>query len=149
MPNKFEAGTSTDSCPWPYARSTEFVLIARQSLASLPSVGGFYTRRIYPGFDIAGGHRPPLQRPKLCYRSRFITNCEVIQMVKVLVVGYGVIGQRLADGVALQNDMELVGVVDAAPTLSVRALRDKGMPYKLFAAFDGAKTDMEKAGIPV
>jgi len=70
-------------------------------------------------------------------------------MVKVLVVGYGVIGQRLADGVALQNDMELVGVVDAAPTLSVRALRDRGMPYKLFAAFDGARTEMENAGIPV
>src|SRR5438093_1443991 len=48
-------------------------------------------------------------------------------MVKVLVVGYGVIGQRLADGVALQNDMELVGVVDAAPTLSVRALIDRGV----------------------
>src|SRR5262249_17313545 len=75
--------------------------------------------------------------------------CEVIQMVKVLVVGYGVIGQRLADGVALQNDMELVGVVDAAPTLSVRALRDRGMPFKLFAAFDGARKDMEAAGIPV
>src|SRR6187401_2248512 len=75
--------------------------------------------------------------------------CEVMQMVKVLVVGYGVIGQRLADGVALQNDMELVGVVDAAPTLSVRALRDRGMPYKLFAAFNGARADMENAGLPV
>ncbi len=30
-------------------------------------------------------------------------------MKKVLVVGYGVIGQRLADGVAAQEDMELVG----------------------------------------
>ena len=30
-------------------------------------------------------------------------------MVKVGIVGYGVIGQRLADGVALQKDMELVG----------------------------------------
>jgi glyceraldehyde-3-phosphate dehydrogenase/erythrose-4-phosphate dehydrogenase len=35
---------------------------------------------------------------------------------KVGVVGFGVIGQRLADGVALQKDMELVGVVDVAPT---------------------------------
>ncbi len=31
-------------------------------------------------------------------------------MKKVAVVGYGVIGQRLADGVALQEDMELIGV---------------------------------------
>ncbi|MFL2546812.1 MAG: type II glyceraldehyde-3-phosphate dehydrogenase, partial [Candidatus Rariloculaceae bacterium] len=70
-------------------------------------------------------------------------------MVKVLVAGYGVIGQRLADGVARQGDMELVGVVDAAPTLSILTLRDKGMPYKLFAAFDGAKADLEAAGIEV
>lgn len=70
-------------------------------------------------------------------------------MTKVLVAGYGVIGQRLADGVAAQEDMELVGVVDAAPTLTVRALRDKGMPYKLYTAFDGAKEGLEAAGIPV
>ena len=70
-------------------------------------------------------------------------------MTKVLVAGYGVIGQRLADGVAQQGDMELVGVVDAAPTLTVRALRDKGMPYKLYAAFDGAKAALDAAGIPV
>ena len=70
-------------------------------------------------------------------------------MTKVLVVGYGVIGQRLADGVALQKDMELVGVVDAAVTLSIRALKEKGMPYKLYAAFPEAKEKLEAAGIPV
>ena len=43
--------------------------------------------------------------------------------VKVGVVGYGVIGQRLADGVAKQGDMDLIGVVDIAPTLSIRAMR--------------------------
>ena len=32
-----------------------------------------------------------------------------------------VIGQRLADGVALQEDMQLVGVADVAPTLSIKA----------------------------
>jgi len=72
-----------------------------------------------------------------------------MEKVKVIVVGYGVIGQRLADGVALQEDMELLGVVDAAPTLSVKALKDKGMPYKLYAAFFDAKENLEKAGIPV
>ncbi|MDR2089215.1 MAG: type II glyceraldehyde-3-phosphate dehydrogenase [Clostridiales Family XIII bacterium] len=70
-------------------------------------------------------------------------------MAKVLVVGYGVIGQRLADGVALQKDMELVGVVDAAVTLSIRALKEKGMPYRLYAAFPEAKESLEAAGIPV
>jgi glyceraldehyde-3-phosphate dehydrogenase (NAD(P)) len=54
--------------------------------------------------------------------------------IKVGVAGYGVIGQRLADGAALQGDMELVGVADVAPTLSVRALREKGMPYAFYAA---------------
>lgn len=70
-------------------------------------------------------------------------------MVNVLVAGFGVIGQRLADGVALQEDMELVGVVDAAPTLTVQALRDRGMPYKLFAAYDDACAPLEAAGVPV
>ena len=70
-------------------------------------------------------------------------------MIKVLVSGYGVIGQRLADGVALQGDMELVGVVDASPTLTVQTLRDKGMPYKLFAAYDEAAKTLKSAGIPV
>jgi len=69
--------------------------------------------------------------------------------VKVGVVGYGCIGQRLADGVALQGDMELVGVVDAAPTLAVRALKERGMPYKLFCAIPDKIADIEGAGIPV
>jgi len=70
-------------------------------------------------------------------------------MVKVLVVGYGTIGQRLADGVALQGDMELVGVVDAAMSLSIRALKEKGMPYKLFAANQQAAETLTTAGMPV
>jgi glyceraldehyde-3-phosphate dehydrogenase (NAD(P)) len=68
--------------------------------------------------------------------------------VKVGVAGYGVIGQRLADGVALQQDMELVGVADVAPTLSVRALKQKGMPYRMFNVTPENKA-MEEAGIPV
>ena len=46
-------------------------------------------------------------------------------MIKVGVAGYGVIGQRLADGVALQKDMELVGVADVAPTLA-ESIKKKG-----------------------
>jgi glyceraldehyde-3-phosphate dehydrogenase (NAD(P)) len=69
--------------------------------------------------------------------------------VKVGVAGYGVIGQRLADGVALQGDMELVGIADVAPTLSVRALKEKGMPYAFYCAADEKRGDLEKAGIPI
>ena len=69
--------------------------------------------------------------------------------VKVGVAGFGVIGQRLADGVAAQEDMELVGVADVAPTLAVMALAERGMPYDLYAAMPGAKETLEAAGIPV
>jgi len=69
--------------------------------------------------------------------------------VKVGVAGYGVIGQRLADGVALQNDMELMGIADVAPTLSIRALAEKGMPYKLFLAAQDNASKFTELGIPV
>ena len=69
--------------------------------------------------------------------------------VKVGVAGFGVIGQRLADGAALQEDMELVGVADVAPTLPVRALAESGMPYRMFAAAPGAADALTEAGIPV
>jgi len=68
---------------------------------------------------------------------------------KVAVVGYGTIGQRLADGVARQKDMELVGVSDVAPTLALRALKEKGMPYDLYCAIPDNISLIEKAGIPV
>jgi len=69
--------------------------------------------------------------------------------IKVGVAGFGVIGQRLADGVARQEDMELVGVADVAPTLTVRALAERGMPYRMFAAAPGTEKALEAGGIPV
>ncbi|TET51828.1 MAG: type II glyceraldehyde-3-phosphate dehydrogenase [Actinomycetota bacterium] len=70
-------------------------------------------------------------------------------MVKVGVVGYGVIGQRLADGVAKQEDMELIGIVDVAPTLSIRALYDSPSPYDLYVVDDSMKAGFEAENIPV
>ena len=70
-------------------------------------------------------------------------------MIKVGVCGYGTIGQRLADGVALQKDMELIGVADVAPTLAIRALKEKGMPYNLFLSVEDYRSDFEKLNIPV
>ena len=69
--------------------------------------------------------------------------------VKVAVVGYGTIGQRLADGVALQKDMELVGVVDVAPTLALRALVEKGMPYDFYCAIPDNISQLEEIGVTV
>jgi glyceraldehyde-3-phosphate dehydrogenase (NAD(P)) len=68
---------------------------------------------------------------------------------KVGVIGYGVIGTRLADGVAAQEDMELVGVVDVAPTLSVRALHESGMAYPLYLVDMARQPDFDCLGIPV
>ncbi len=69
--------------------------------------------------------------------------------IKVGVAGYGIIGQRLADGVALQEDMELIGVADIAPTLSVRALKEKGMPYSLYLVDGADKAAFDALNIPV
>lgn len=68
---------------------------------------------------------------------------------RVGVAGYGTIGQRLADGVALQEDMDLVGVVDLAPTLGLRALAEIGMPYNLFLVDPSRKKEFDDADIPV
>ncbi len=69
--------------------------------------------------------------------------------IRVGVAGYGTIGQRLADGVALQKDMELVGVADLAPTLAIRALKEKGMPYDLYLVAGADKAQFDALDIPV
>ena len=66
---------------------------------------------------------------------------------KVGVVGYGVIGMRLADGVALQEDMELVGIADVLPNLPLRAMIESKKGYDVYAAVPEAKNALKKAGI--
>lgn len=78
-----------------------------------------------------------------------------MKKIKVGVAGYGVIGQRLADGVALQQDMELVGIADLAPTLSIRALHESGMigengvKYNMYLVDGADKSKFDALGIPV
>lgn len=72
-----------------------------------------------------------------------------MRKIRVGVAGYGVIGQRLADGIALQGDMELVGIADLSPTLSIRALKEKGMPYDLYLVEGADQTKFDALGIPV
>ena len=69
--------------------------------------------------------------------------------IRVGVAGYGTIGQRLADGVAKQEDMELVGIADMAPTLAIRALYEQGMPYDLYLVDGADKSKFDEVGIPV
>ena len=69
--------------------------------------------------------------------------------IRVGVAGYGTIGQRLADGVALQGDMELVGVADLAPTLAIRALKEKGIAFEdVEKALAVPRTDLRLFGKP-
>ncbi|MCL4128853.1 UNVERIFIED_CONTAM: hypothetical protein GTU68_064335 [Idotea baltica] len=45
--------------------------------------------------------------------------------------------------------MELVGIADVAPTISLRALKERGMPYDLYSAVPDKKQSLIDAGIPV
>ena len=69
--------------------------------------------------------------------------------MRVGVAGYGVIGMRLADGVALQDDMELVGIADVAFTLPLRAMLESEKGYDVYAAIPEAKATLEKSGVRV
>jgi glyceraldehyde-3-phosphate dehydrogenase (NAD(P)) len=70
-------------------------------------------------------------------------------MVKVGVVGYGTIGERLADGIAAQGEMELIGVADVAPALPVRALVESDRGYPIYCSLPERIPSMEEAGIPI
>lgn len=68
---------------------------------------------------------------------------------RILIVGYGTIGERIADAVHMQDDMELAGVVDVAATLPVRALVESGKKYPIFCAAKDKMSSMKQSGIPV
>ena len=64
---------------------------------------------------------------------------------KVALVGYGVIGRRVADAIAAQPDMALAGVADVAADWRIRQAAAKGFP--LFAAAPDAEGPMMHAGL--
>ena len=67
--------------------------------------------------------------------------------VRVAVNGYGTIGKRVADAVAKQPDLELVGVAKTRPNFEAERAVQKG--YPLFVAGDGTAAEFEAAGLPV
>src|SRR5688572_10242325 len=67
--------------------------------------------------------------------------------VRVLVNGYGVIGKRIADAIAAQDDMELVGIADVVSDWRIKVALQKG--YPVFASTVEAAESMRAAGIPV
>lgn len=67
--------------------------------------------------------------------------------IRVAVNGYGVIGKRVADAVAKQDDMQLVGVVDVVTDWRPKVAVKRGMP--LFGAAPEQAEAMRKAGLDV
>ena len=63
------------------------------------------------------------------------------------VNGFGVIGKRVADAVALQDDMELAGVADISVDWRTRMATQKG--FRLFAATEDHAKAMRNAGLDV
>jgi glyceraldehyde-3-phosphate dehydrogenase (NAD(P)) len=66
---------------------------------------------------------------------------------KIAVNGYGTIGKRVADAVARQDDMKVVGVSKMSPNFEARLAVEKG--YALYATTKDALPKFEKAGIKV
>ena len=64
-------------------------------------------------------------------------------MIKVAVNGYGTIGKRVADAVAMQKDMKLIGVTAHSYSFNTEVAKMKG--YKIFTA-DG-DSDLKSNGI--
>lgn len=69
------------------------------------------------------------------------------EKVRVGVNGYGVIGKRVADAVARQDDMELVGVSDIVQDYRIRVAAERG--YPIYASLPEKRSMMEEANIPV
>ena len=67
------------------------------------------------------------------------------QNIRIAVNGYGVIGKRVADAVAAQDDMTLAGVADVATDWRVTVARAKG--YALYGATPEHVRAMDDAGL--
>ncbi|UCG68532.1 MAG: type II glyceraldehyde-3-phosphate dehydrogenase [Thermoplasmata archaeon] len=67
--------------------------------------------------------------------------------VKVAINGYGTIGKRVADAVALQDDMEIIGVTKRRPTFEAKMAIKNGFPF--YAADESFVKDFEAENIPV
>ena len=64
---------------------------------------------------------------------------------KIAINGYGTIGKRVADAVARQDDMKVVGVSKTKPNFEARLALAKGLP--LYASDAEALEKFQKAGV--
>lgn len=70
-----------------------------------------------------------------------------MKKIKVAINGYGVIGKRVADAVALQDDMILAGICDIASDWRIRMAQEKG--YPIFTPDNKYKQQFSDANIAV
>jgi glyceraldehyde-3-phosphate dehydrogenase (NAD(P)) len=68
-------------------------------------------------------------------------------MKNIAVIGYGVIGKRVADAITLQDDMNLSGVCDIISDWRIQNAVRKG--YNIYYATSEAEKEMTKAKIPL
>ena len=66
---------------------------------------------------------------------------------KVAINGYGTIGKRVADAVAAQDDMEIVGVVKTRPSFEARVAKQKG--YDLYVPSNENMEEFKKSNIEI
>lgn len=68
-------------------------------------------------------------------------------MKKIAVVGYGVIGKRVADAIDKQDDMELTGICDIISDWRIENAVRKN--YNIYSATQEAEKEMKNAGFSV
>ena len=68
-------------------------------------------------------------------------------MIRVAINGYGTVGKRVADAVAAQPDMEIVGVSKTRPSFEAYIAKARGFP--LYIADPAKRSSFEKLGLPV
>ncbi len=67
--------------------------------------------------------------------------------IRVGVNGFGTIGKRVADAVARQPDLELVGVAKTRPNFEARRAAERG--YRIYVSGNGRPADFTAVGLPV
>jgi glyceraldehyde-3-phosphate dehydrogenase (NAD(P)) len=84
-----------------------------------------------------------------CFHSDsfFLAGTMYDYMIKVAINGYGTIGKRVADVVAAQKDMKVVGVSKTRPNAEAFIAKQRG--YPLYIADLSKKAAFEKAGLTV
>ena len=68
-------------------------------------------------------------------------------MKSIGINGYGTIGKRVADAVACQDDMKIIGVTKRTPDFEAQMAVEKG--YPLYISAPGREGQFEEAGIKV